>query len=187
MFFRRTRTRRTMAAETNLLVTGPPRAGKTTLIRNVAETFSGHSFGGFYTGEIREGGRRMGFELVSFGGARAILAHARIGGSCRVGKYGVDVAAFEAFLGAIDLDAPGHEFTIIDEIGKMEWHSPRFRGIVGSLLDGEKPLLATIALRGPAEIEAIKERGDVLIRVMNRENRDHMLPAICREVERMLG
>ena len=176
-----------MTAGTNLLVTGPPRTGKTTLIRKVAETFSGRSFGGFYTGEIREGGRRMGFELVSFEGARAILADARIGGSCRVGKYGVDVAAFEAFLGAIDLDALCHEFTIIDEIGKMEWYSPRFRSIVGSLLDGEKPLLATIALRGPAEIEAIKERSDVLIRVMDRENRDRMLPAICRELERMLG
>ncbi len=181
----RTRMRRTMAP-TNLLVTGTPGSGKTTLITRVAEAFAGRSFGGFYTEEIREEGRRVGFALVGFDGTRAVLAHTRIGGPCRVGKYGVDEGAFEAFLAKLHLDAPDYEFIIIDEIGKMEWYSPRFRTLVGDLLDAEKPLLATIALKGPAEIEAIKERGDVLLRVMNRENRDRMLPGICRDLESII-
>lgn len=172
---------------TNLLVTGSPGTGKTTLVRGVAEAFADRPFGGFYTGEIREGGGRVGFELVGFSGERGVLAHTRIGGPCRVGKYGVDVAAFEAFLGAIDLDASRHEFTIIDEIGKMEWHSTRFRAVVGGLLDGEKPLLATVALKGPPAIEAIKQRNDVLLRVVTGENRNRLLPVICRELEAMLG
>jgi nucleoside-triphosphatase len=176
-----------MVIRTNLLVTGSPGTGKTTLVRGVAEAFADRSFGGFYTGESREGGTRVGFELVGFTGARGVLAHTRIGGPCRVGKYGVDVAAFEAFLGAIDLDAPDHEFAIIDEIGRMEWYSPRFRTLIGGLLDGEKPLLATIALKGPLEIEAIKERNDVLLHVITRENRDRLLPIICRDLEAMLG
>ena len=173
-------------ATTNLLVTGPPGSGKTTLISRVAETFEGRSFGGFYTEEIREEGRRVGFALVGFDGTRAVLAHTRIRGRCRVGKYGVDLEAFEAFLETIHLDAPEYEFIILDEIGKMEWCSPQFRMLVGDLLDAKKPLLATIALRGPAEIEAIKERGDVMLRAMTRESRDRMLPLLCHDLETLL-
>ncbi|MDG6256731.1 MAG: nucleoside-triphosphatase [Methanomicrobiaceae archaeon] len=176
-----------MVVRTNLLVTGPPGSGKTTLITRVAEAYAGRPFGGFYTEEIREEGRRVGFALVGFEGTRGLLAHSRIGGPCRVGKYGVDVEGFEAFLGAIRPDAPEHAFIVIDEIGRMEWYSPRFRTTIGTLLDAERPLFATIALRGPAEIEAIKARDDVLLRTLGRENRDRMLPTVCRDLEAMLG
>jgi nucleoside-triphosphatase len=173
-------------ATTNLLVTGSPGSGKTTLIKDIAEAFAGRHFGGFSTDEIREEGRRVGFTLQGFDGTQAVLAHTHIGGTRRVGKYGVDVEAFESFLADLHLDAPDYEFIIIDEIGKMEWYSPRFRTVIGRLLDAKRPLLATIARRGLAEIEEIKERRDVLLRVLNRNNRDRMLPVICRDLEHML-
>jgi nucleoside-triphosphatase len=43
-----------------LLLTGRPGTGKTTIIRKIADEWRGR-VGGFYTGEIREQGQRLGF------------------------------------------------------------------------------------------------------------------------------
>ena len=45
----------------NILLTGPPRVGKTTLIMRVIEKIKNRGIGGFYTEEIREKGVRTGF------------------------------------------------------------------------------------------------------------------------------
>jgi nucleoside-triphosphatase len=50
----------------NILITGPPGIGKTTLIRNIAAGCAEYKPAGFYTAEIRRSGIRQGFELVSF-------------------------------------------------------------------------------------------------------------------------
>lgn len=42
---------------------------------------------GFYTEEVRSGGVRQGFRLVTFGGERRLIADVRFGPP-RVGKYG---------------------------------------------------------------------------------------------------
>jgi len=52
-------------ARKNLLVTGLPGVGKTTLIKKLAEALKSLHPVGFYTEEIREEGERKGFELVS--------------------------------------------------------------------------------------------------------------------------
>ncbi|MGE5831636.1 MAG: nucleoside-triphosphatase, partial [Methanomicrobiales archaeon] len=49
----------------NILVTGAPGCGKTTLVRRVAENLEAIPVAGFYTEEIREKGERVGFALVS--------------------------------------------------------------------------------------------------------------------------
>ncbi|NQS79356.1 MAG: hypothetical protein HQQ74_11805, partial [Methanoculleus bourgensis] len=82
----------------NLLITGRPGSGKTTLIRRLAERFAGCSPVGFYTVEVREEGMRVGFDLVSLTGERRPLARTGFPGPCRVGKYGVDIPGFEEFL-----------------------------------------------------------------------------------------
>jgi len=62
-------------ARKNLLVTGLPGVGKTTLIRKPAESLKSLRPVGFYTEEMREGGERKGFELVSLEGKRGVLSH----------------------------------------------------------------------------------------------------------------
>ncbi len=88
-----------------LLLTGAPGTGKTTIIRE-AISASKAKAGGFYTQEIRQGGVRLGFEIITLDGHRAILAHADFRGPQRVGKYGVDVAALDRV--AVPAIAPGH-------------------------------------------------------------------------------
>ncbi|MBA7666135.1 hypothetical protein ES703_74212 [subsurface metagenome] len=56
------------------LLTGKPGTGKTSLIKQAIAGMRGKA-GGFYTEEIRSGGVREGFRLVTLDGQDAILAH----------------------------------------------------------------------------------------------------------------
>src|ERR1700687_1330802 len=84
----------------NLLLTGPPGCGTTTCVRRVCETRGAHHLAGFYTRELREGGQRVGFEIVGLGGQQSILAHIGWSSGPRVGRYGVEPANLEAILEA---------------------------------------------------------------------------------------
>jgi nucleoside-triphosphatase THEP1 len=57
-----------------LLLTGRPGVGKTTLIRRVADTLKGERLAGFYTEELRSGGERTGFRIVTFEGSSRVMA-----------------------------------------------------------------------------------------------------------------
>src|SRR5215470_13894081 len=74
----------------NLLLTGAPGCGKTTVLKRVAEHLADLRLAGFLTLELREHGQRVGFEAVGLSGRRALLAHARIRSPLAVGRYGVE-------------------------------------------------------------------------------------------------
>ena len=171
-----------MGRTKNLLVTGPPGGGKTTLVRKIVEGLGNLPMAGFYTEEIREGRERVGFALVSLDGRRGVLSQVKIRGPLRVGRYGVDVDGFESFLQDLGMTNPTLHLAVIDEIGKMECLSGRFRKIVGMCLDSPVPFLATIALRGTQPIEKIKGRPDVKIITMSHENRDEKFREVLDEV-----
>ena len=103
---------------------------------------------GFYTAEIREEGMRKGFELISLEGKRGILSRVDIKSPYWVGRYKVDVRGFEDFLGGISFFDPSSDMIIVDEIGKMECLSTPFDRIMKEVLDSEKWVLATVALKG---------------------------------------
>jgi nucleoside-triphosphatase len=163
-----------------LLLTGVPGIGKTTIIRKVAAALSRKRIRGFVTGEIRGAGRRAGFELSTFNGRTQLLAHVDIDSRHRVGRYGVDVAGLDAIAEeALALD-DGTDVYFVDEIGKMECFSAKFRAAVRSLIDSGRPMVATVALRGGGFIAEVKERLDVELWEATRENRDQMPEQIVR-------
>jgi len=168
----------------NILITGLPGVGKTTLIKNIVGALKDLRPVGFYTAEIREGGRRKGFELISLDGRKGLLSHIDIQGPHRVGKYKVDVKGFEAFLGSIPLLNPSTRLVIIDEIGKMECFSERFKECLIECLNSEKWVLATVALKGGGFIEEVKRRHDIKLFEITQRNRDSLLPDILSEVEK---
>ena len=134
-----------------LLLTGRPGIGKTTAIARAAERLAHLRPRGFLTRELREGGRRVGFELRTLAGARATLAHVDLDTAERVGRYGVDVDALErVVVPELTVDPPTR-LVLIDEIGKMECFSGRFVAAVRALLDARRPLVATVASRPPTE------------------------------------
>ncbi|MBP7409918.1 nucleoside-triphosphatase [Methanoculleus sp. 10] len=171
----------------NLLITGQPGSGKTTLIRRLAERFAGCSPVGFYTAEVREGGVRVGFDLVSLAGDRRSFARTGYPGHCRVGRYGVDIEGFEEFLSSVPFTAPGVRLVIVDEIGKMECCSGVFHRVIREVLDAAAPCVATIAQRGAPGFDRIRTRADVRVVKVTRSNRDSLLPEVEREVRRLVG
>ncbi len=168
-----------MTIAKNILITGLPGSGKTTLIHKLADDLREYGPVGFFTGEIREHGTRMGFKLTSLDRKRiGVLAHVDIKGPHRVGKYGVDLEGFEQFLGTVPLVDPLPQIVIIDEIGRMECLSARFRVLVASLLDAPAPVIATIALTAGVFIDEVKHRRDVHLYEITERNRDALLPVI---------
>jgi nucleoside-triphosphatase len=133
---------------------------------------------GFFTEEIREGRARVGFRIETFAGDRDVLAHVDLAGPPRVGKYGVDLEAFER-LALPALEPPPDGVTIVDELGKMELASARFRDAVTGLLDTDAPLVATVhAFRHPFTDELKRRPGVELVR-LTRANRDDLPDALA--------
>ncbi|MBP1929539.1 nucleoside-triphosphatase [Methanolinea mesophila] len=170
----------------NLLVTGPPGVGKTTLIISLLPYLELYRPVGFYTREIREGSVRTGFELVSLSGGTMLLAHTSIRSRDRVGRYGVDVVGFRGYIEGLRESLPGHGMVVIDEIGKMEVLSREFREMLLDVLDRPTPLLATIARKGDHFIERIKERPDVCIIGITRENRGELTGTLLPVIRAMM-
>jgi nucleoside-triphosphatase len=169
-------------AKKNILITGLPGVGKTTLIKKLTEALKDFHPVGFYTAEIREGGERKGFELISLEGKRGLLSHKDIKSSYKVGQYGVDIKGFENFLSSISFSNPSTRLIIIDEIGKMECFSAQFKKILKEILNSEKWVLATIALMGSGLIAEVKVREDVKIFEITKKNRDSLFLEILKEV-----
>jgi nucleoside-triphosphatase len=154
-----------------LLLTGNPGVGKTTVVRTVAACLPDWHIRGFYTEEIREGGQRQGFRLVTFGGHRVTLAHVDFHTPYRVSKYYVDISTFEALVdSALSLNRHADVY-LIDEIGKMECFSPKFVAAVQTILDASKPVIATVAKKGGGFISDVKKRADVERWDVTYENR----------------
>ena len=162
----------------NLLITGLPGVGKTTLIKKLSEALQSFHPVGFYTQEIREGGVRKGFELMSLEGKSKLFSHKEIRSPHKVGQYKVDIKGFEDFLGSISFLDPFTRLIIIDEIGKMECLSLRFQKLLKEILDSEKWVIATIALKGSGLIPEVKERKDVKLFEITIKNRDSLLKEI---------
>ena len=154
-------------------------------MRAVAERLSADHLG-FYTEEVREGGRRAGFRIVTLDGRSAHLAHKDWSSPYRVGSYGVNLAGFESLaLPLIEEMLVRAEVGLIDEIGKMECHSVRFRELVRRLFDEGPPILATVPIGGTPFIRAVKSREDTRLVLVESEERE-LWPARILEAIRSL-
>ncbi len=164
----------------NILLTGRPGVGKTTIIKKAIEGLE-IRVGGFYTEEIRKGGRRVGFGIKSMAGDEGILAHVDCQSPYRVSKYGVNIADLERVgCKALEEAMEGAALIVMDEIGRMELYSVRFQEIVMRALSSPVPVLGTLQARRNEFLERIMERDDVEIIWVTEKNRNE-LPELVRE------
>ena len=167
-----------------ILLTGPPGCGKTTaVVKIVAALDQRVRMAGFYTQEIREAGRRVGFRWHRLDGRSGTLAHSQIKSRYRVGKYGVDVASFETeAVSVLDPGAPGVSLFVIDEIGKMECCSGKFVEAIRRLLRSDRSMLASVAQKGSGLIREVKSHPGVELLHLTRENRDDVAQQLAERL-----
>ena len=157
-----------------ILLTGNPGSGKTTVIEGFLKRYQGLA-GGFVTREIRETGRRKGFELITLDGRRATLAHINIKSQSRVGKYGVDIHTVDSIgVDAILKSISARELVVIDEIGSMEILSGLFCQTVREVINSEVDLLGTISRRSHPFLNEIKNTPDLVLIHVDHANRDEL-------------
>lgn len=157
-----------------ILLAGRPGVGKTTIIKEIAESL-GDSAGGFCTAEIREGGRRQGFKITTLDGEEGILSHVDAKEPPRVSKYGVNLRDLEGIGVAALIQAVANgRCVVVDEIGKMELFSQRFREVVLAAIEGDSTVVGTVMKARNPWVDDLKALPQVTILEVTEANRDHM-------------
>ena len=137
---------------------------------------------GFFTREIIERGRRVGFSIITLDGKEGVLAHEETRTHMRVGKYGVNCEEVDQIAVPSIIPSASDQIVIIDEIGRMECFSSLFRKTLIKTLDSSNPVIGTIALRGGTFIQEIKKREDVLLVTVTEKNRDLLAADLLKQI-----
>ncbi len=162
-------------------ITGIPQIGKTEGLLKIMRRLEGqYTFGGMITRAVEENGRRVGFKMVDWiTGEERLLAHVDLDTSYRVGKYNVDIKALEEFgLPAIRkaMESDEVDIVVIDEVGKMELESRKFREMVKEVLESDKPVLLTLHKKSrDSLLQDIRNMNNVRIFEITKVNRN-LLP-----------
>ncbi|HKZ46041.1 MAG TPA: NTPase [Thermodesulfobacteriota bacterium] len=167
----------------NILLTGRPRVGKSTIIKKVVEklcTAGYKSIAGFYTAEIIRDNKRVGFSINTLDGRIGRLAEVGFESPYRLGKYGIDMKSFEAVaLTSLEHAIKTNSLIVIDEIGYMELKSKRFRELVIKALDSPAFVLAAIMRNKFDFADIIKARNDVEVITIRTDNRNRLTDEIA--------
>jgi len=166
----------------NIFITGKPGCGKTTLIKEISEKLKPKIFG-FYTEEIREKEKRVGFKIKTLDKKEGILAHIKFKSRYKVGKYKVNLKDLEEIgVKALEKGIKEKKIVLIDEIGKMELFSEKFKKAVLKALNSENKVLGTIILKRNPFCDKIKQRKDTKIFYLKKEN----FQKVKKEIENYL-
>lgn len=166
-----------------ILLTGRPGSGKTTTIRRIVSRLT-REVGGFYTEEIREKGRRVGFRILTMDAQEGVMAHVDIQSPDRIGKYGVDLTVVDTLaVESLQRAKSENSLIIIDEIGPMELLSSKFKGEVLDVINGDSDVLGTVAKRKNEFINQIRRLPNVTILEIFPGNREQIVEDVISRFE----
>jgi nucleoside-triphosphatase len=174
-----------------IFITGAPGIGKTTVLLKTVEALKsmGFKIGGMLSREVREGGIRVGFEILDFETQkRGWLAHINQPDGPQVSKYRVNLRDLERTGAASIQNALAEaQIIIVDEIGPMELFSPAFKEAVVQAINSDKLVLGVIHFhaRNPL-IDSVRKRDDAEIIVVSHGNREQLHNLLIDKVNQFL-
>jgi len=158
----------------NILLTGKPGTGKTSAIRSIVRELDPSSIAGFWSKEIREDGRRVGFAIETISGKLGTLAHVNLKQGPKVSKYRVNIDDIDSIIcPELVMARESNRLIIIDEIAKMELFSEKFKNEVRRCLDTCR-VVGTIQERRLPFLDEVRSRNDVVILELTITNRDQI-------------
>ena len=157
----------------NIFLTGPPSSGKTTVIKKIITGLK-RPAKGFYTEEIRVDGKRQGFKMITLAGKEGLLGHRDIKSDYTVSKYWVSIENVDNIAVPSIIPDNQSQIIILDEIGKMECFSEKFKEAALQALESNNTVIGTIAISGTEFIRKIKERCDMKIIEATESNRHEL-------------
>jgi nucleoside-triphosphatase len=174
-----------------LLLTGTPGVGKTTVLMKTVNALKerGIRVGGMISCEVREGGTRVGFEILDLiSSRRGWLAHVNQKNGPQVGKYRVNIEDLNAIGAQAITDAVEKcEVIAIDEIGPMELFSEKFKEAVRKALESRKLVLAVVHWKAQDTlINEAKKREDAETITVTKENREKLNEQITEKALKVL-
>ena len=174
-----------------LLLTGNPSIGKTTVLMKTVNVLKerGYTVGGMISREVREGGARVGFEILDLASSRGgWLAHVNQKNGPQVGRYRVNIVDLDTVGAQAIIDAAEKcDIIAIDEIGPMELFSERFKEAVRKALKSRKLVIAVAHWKAKdALLSEAKSRQDAETTTVTLENRDKLHKTIAEEAAKIL-
>lgn len=155
-----------------ILIRGNPGVGKTTLIKKIIHQ-SDKQWGGFYTQELRVNNNRLGFLIITLDGQRGVLAHRKLKSTIKVGKYYVNLSDLENIgVASIESAILKRQPLIVDEIGKMELQSSKFKKYVAIAVELSPLLIATVSNHDDKFIDSLKRIEHAILIDVTHRNRD---------------
>ena len=174
-----------MMESENVLLTGRPGVGKTTVVERLVELAREREAAvrGVFSPEIREDDERVGFEIADVATGRSeVMAHVEYDDPS-VGKYGVDVSAVDE-IAHEDIAAEDADLVVVDEVAPMQTHSDIFVERVRAALDSETPVIAVVQeARETGFVGSVKQRDDATVVRVTKENRDEVPDQLAELVE----
>jgi nucleoside-triphosphatase len=193
----------------SLFLTGKPRIGKSTIIRNLvkyiqatySEMISTH---GFYTSEVLKGlsNSRIGFDIITIDGQKGVLSRKKEhwtgnppdDNTPRVGGYIVNLKEFERLaIPSITIlkkekkkiERKMLSLIIIDEVGKMECFSNDFNEIVRNLVLKENKddiyVIGTVAMNHDGLAKEIRNKAGFGKRDIKEDNKNLIIWEVTLE------
>lgn len=145
----------------NILVRGGNRIDKSGLIKYILNDF--HSKKGFQTVDIRRGKEKFGFRIETSNNNSIVFASSQLLSAYRVGAYRVNVSGLENVIQSL-FDVSNDEFLYIDEIGRMQLLSLKFKKLIEHYLELPNVFLATMPDDYEDDfIRKIESRNDVIL------------------------
>jgi len=128
-----------------IFVSGLPRSGKTTLVKKIYEEFKDKiKISGFYTEEISKNNFRLGFKIFSLDSKEEFIfakKQKEENFNVNYAGYFLNLKVLEDVISKIDENP---KLIIIDEIGKMEMLSEKFKNFIFKIMKSDKNVLATL-------------------------------------------